>query len=148
MSCNTKFLNKSVQQFPIPLPIHVPYTNYYNLSSKRADDFTLYTSQKNNDVWRRSCPNAMKFRTQRHLDRTFKWLKFVSDEWIARTPAHRNCTYSRSHIGLILNMMVKISVAFRLRIFYVGCNSASVKDSCTLQTDVRVERDSPQLSTR
>ena len=59
-------------------------------------------------------------------------------EWISRAPAHRNCAFSKCIWRAILKLMVKISVAFRLRISYVCCNNASKKDSCTLQTNVKI----------
>ena len=62
----------------------------------------------------------------------------MSDKWVARGPLLPNCAFSRCKKGAILNVMDKISVALRLRICYVGCNNASLKDTCTLQTDVTI----------
>ena len=44
----------------------------------------------------------------------------------------------------VLNLMVKIYVAFRLRKSYVGCNNASPKGFWKLQTDVKYKRGAPQ----
>ena len=60
----------------------------------------------------------------------------MSDKWIARAPVYRICAFII--LGAILNLIIKPSVAFQLRIPYVGCNNASPKDSYSLQTEVSV----------
>ena len=55
-----------------------------------------------------------------------------------KTPVHRNCALSRYIKGAILNLKVKTSDTFRLRISDATYNNDSLKDSCTLQIDVRV----------
>ena len=62
----------------------------------------------------------------------------VNVEWIARGLGRRNCAFSSWIWGAILNLIVKNSVAFQLRISYICCNNASPKDSYTLQTNVGV----------
>ena len=64
-------------------------------------------------------------------------LNLLPGEWIARTPVHQKCAFSRCIWGTILNVMVKFSAAFRLPISYIGRNNASPKYIFTKQTNVR-----------